>query len=66
MPAPCPGDPDYPPGIPLDREHFEAEIDRIRDQRAPMRAELDKIERNPDRWDAAALAELDGFVDTRR
>lgn len=60
MPAPCPGDPDYPEGLPLTRENFEREIERIRDQRAPMRAELDRAESAPpDAWDRALRDEID-------
>lgn len=62
MPAPIPGDPDYE-GIPLTRENFETEIERIRDQRLPMLVALDRAERNRDRWDVAALDELPGFGD---
>lgn len=57
MPAPCPGDPDYPADeLPLTQENFEAEIERIRARRAPMLAELEHALANPERWTEALHA----------
>jgi len=62
MPAPCPGDPDYPQDeMPLTRENFEAEIARIRGRRAPIVRKLREAEADPATWDDAARTELHGF-----
>lgn len=62
MPAPCPGDPDYPDDeLALTRENVEGEFERIRERRAPMLAELENALRNPQRWTDAAAEEIDGF-----
>lgn len=65
MPAPCPGDPDYPRDeIPLTRANFEAEIEKIRERRAPILAELARARTAPlDAWERALRDELHGDDD---